>query len=158
VRSLALELRPAILEIAGLDGTLRWLAEQHQQRTGMPTHVVGRLTDDVLGDVATACFRVAQQALTNVVQHARARQVWIELSQDSGRLELAIRDDGVGFDVSPALEHAPSRGHLGLLGMKERVQNVGGTLHIDSEPSHGTRIRALFLLARTTKQAFTHVE
>jgi PAS domain S-box-containing protein len=140
VRSLALELRPTMLETAGLGTTLQWLADQHQQRTGIAIHVAGHVSD-VSGDLAIACFRVAQEALTNVVRHARARQVWIELSQTDERVELVVRDDGVGFDVARTLEHAASGGHLGLLGMKERVELLVGSLEIDSRPGRGTRIR-----------------
>jgi two-component system sensor histidine kinase UhpB len=140
VRSLALELRPTMLETAGLDSTLRWLAEQHQQRSGMVTRVVGHL-GDVPGDLAIACFRAVQEALTNVVRHARAQHVWIELSQSDGVLELVVRDDGVGFDIAGTLERAVSEGHLGLLGMKERVEILGGQLEVDSQSGVGTRIR-----------------
>jgi PAS domain S-box-containing protein len=140
VRSLALELRPTMLETGGLESALRWLAQQHQQRTGIVTEVVGHLTD-VSGDVAIGCFRVAQEALTNVVRHARAQHVWIELHQREGSLELVVRDDGVGFDVTKTIERAASGGNLGLLGMRERVEILGGSLEIDSQSGRGTRIR-----------------
>jgi signal transduction histidine kinase len=140
VRSLALELRPTMLEAAGLDATLHWLAEQHQQRTGVVTEVIGHLSD-VGGDLAIACFRVAQEALTNVLKHSRAQHVWIEVSQSERALQLVIRDDGIGFDVVRTVEGATARGHLGLLGMRERVQILGGSLEVDSKPARGTRIR-----------------
>jgi signal transduction histidine kinase len=146
LRSLALELRPTMLDSAGLEPALRWLAEQHKQRTGIATQVVGHL-NDLPGDLAIACFRVAQEALTNVVRHARAQHVWIELDQTDGALELVVRDDGVGFDVTKTLDSAAGQGNLGLLGMKERVQILGGILEIDSEPGHGTRIRISLPLA-----------
>jgi PAS domain S-box-containing protein len=145
VRSLALELRPMLLETAGLDATLRWLAEQYQQRTGIATDVVGH-ANDVSSEVANACFRVAQEALTNVVRHATAHHVWIELSQSEGVLGLEVRDDGIGFDVAGTLERAAGSGNLGLLGMRERVQILGGRLVIDSRPGHGTRIHVSFPL------------
>jgi signal transduction histidine kinase len=139
VRSLALELRPTMLETGGLESALRWLAEQHQQRTGIVTRVVGHVTE-VSGDLAIACFRVVQEALTNVVRHAHARHVWIELSQREGFAELVVRDDGVGFDVTRTLERAASGGNLGLLGMRERVEILGGHLKIESRVGEGTRI------------------
>jgi PAS domain S-box-containing protein len=139
VRSLALELRPAILETAGLGGTLRWLARQHEQRTAIATEVTGQWSE-VGGDVAIACFRVVQEALTNVARHAGARQVLIELGEDESGRRLTVRDDGEGFDVTWALEHAPGRGHLGLLGMRERVEILGGTLQIESGPGTGSRL------------------
>ena len=140
VRSLALELRPTMLETAGLDSTLRWLAEQHQQRTGIATEVLGHL-NDVRGNLAIACFRAVQEALTNIVRHARAQHVWIELSQSDDAVELVVRDDGEGFDVAGTLERAVRRGHLGLLGMKERVQILGGDLEVESTPGRGTCVR-----------------
>lgn len=140
VRSLALELRPTLLETAGLETTLRWLAEQYQQRTGIAAEVVGHVTD-VSGEAAIAGFRVVQEALTNVVRHAGARHVWIEIGQSEGLVSLVVRDDGVGFDASKTLERAPERGNLGLLGMRERVQILGGSLALDSRPGRGTRIR-----------------
>jgi signal transduction histidine kinase len=147
VRSLALELRPTMLETSGLNATLRWLTEQHQQRSGIDTQVVGYLSE-VPGDLAIACFRVAQEALTNVVRHARAQHVWIELSQTDQRVELVVRDDGIGFDVMGTLEQANGDGNLGLLGMKERIEILGGTLAIDSRRGHGTRIQIALPLPR----------
>jgi two-component system sensor histidine kinase UhpB len=152
VSSLAFELRPAMLESAGLEPTLRWLAEQHQQRTGIAAQVVGHL-NDVSGDLEIACFRAAQEALTNVVRHARAQHVWIELNQTDDALELVVRDDGVGFDVTKTLYRATSSGHLGLLGMKERAQILGGNLEVDSAPGHGTRIRISLPLAEPISEA-----
>jgi PAS domain S-box-containing protein len=143
LRSLVLELRPTMLDSAGLASTLRWLAKQHEERTGMATQVMGELCD-VPGDLAIACFRAVQEALTNVIRHARAQHVWIELSQTDVALELEVRDDGVGFDVEKTLDQAPRCGHLGLLGMKERVQILGGDIEVDSEPRRGTRIRISF--------------
>jgi signal transduction histidine kinase len=139
VRSLALELRPTMLETGGLDAALRWLAEQHRQRTGIDTEITGQL-GDVPGDLAIACFRVAQEALTNVARHAHARRVWIETGQGDGLLRLLIRDDGIGFDVEETLRRAASGSHLGLLGMKERADILGGRLEIHSTPGQGTRI------------------
>jgi signal transduction histidine kinase len=143
LRSLVLELRPTMLESAGLAPTLRWLAKQHEERTGMATQVAGQL-NDVPSDMGIACFRAVQEALTNVIRHARAQHVWIELNQTDGALELVVRDDGVGFDVAKTLNQAPSRGHLGLLGMRERIQILGGHVEVDSEPRRGTRIRISF--------------
>jgi signal transduction histidine kinase len=137
---LVLELRPTMLESAGLTPTLKWLAKQHEERTGMSTQVVGQL-NDVPSDLAIVCFRAVQEALTNVIRHSRAQHVWIELHQNDSTLELAVRDDGVGFDVAKTLDQTPSSGHLGLLGMKERVQILGGKIEVDSEPRRGTRIR-----------------
>jgi PAS domain S-box-containing protein len=140
LRSLVLELHPTMLESAGLEPTLRWLAEQHEQGTGIATQVVGHL-NDVPSNLAIGCFRAIQESLTNVMRHARAQHVWIELNQTDSTLELAVRDDGVGFDATKTLDQAASGGHVGLLGMKERVKILGGELAVDSKRGHGTRIR-----------------
>jgi signal transduction histidine kinase len=145
VRSLSLELRPPMLDSFGLEATLRWLAEQHQQATGCEVQVVGNLPGTPLSpEMAIACFRVAQESLTNVARHAAAQHVWIELSQRESMLTLVVRDDGVGFEVSPAEQQAATRESLGLLGMAERVKLLGGTLQVESEPGRGTQIRASF--------------
>jgi len=157
LRNLALELRPTMLETAGLDATLRWLAEQYQQRTGIVVEVVGH-ANDVPGDVSIAGFRIAQEALTNVVRHAGASHVWIELRQSEGVLELSVRDDGAGFDVSPSLEQAAGRGRLGMLGMRERVQILGGSLEVDSKPGRGTHIRVSFPLPEASVEEVELVE
>ena len=145
LRSLVLELHPTMLESAGLEPTLRWLAEQHEQGTGIATQVVGHL-NDVPSNLAIGCFRAIQESLTNVMRHARAQHVWIELNQTDSTLELVVRDDGVGFDATKTLDQAASGGHVGLLGMKERVQILGGELAVDSKRGHGTRIRIRFPL------------
>lgn len=146
LRSLTLELRPAMLETAGLEAALRWLAEQNQQQTGIDTQVVGHL-NAVSGDLAIACYRVVQEALTNIVRHGQAQHVWIELNQSASVLVLVVRDDGVGFDAARTLKQAAGQGRLGLLGMRERVQILGGSLEVDSEPGRGTRLRVSFPLA-----------
>jgi signal transduction histidine kinase len=152
VRSLALELRPTILGTLGVEATLRWLAEHHQQRTGCKVRVVGHLSGLPLSsEMAITCFRVTQEALTNVVRHAAAQHVWIELSQSESVLELVVRDDGVGFDVVPTQEQAVRPGRLGLLGMAERAQLLGGSLHVKSEPGRGTRICASFPLSKVSE-------
>ena len=154
VRSLALDLRPTMLDTLGLEATLRWLAEQHQQRTASEVRVVGHLSGTPLApELAIACFRVAQEGLTNVARHAAARHVWIELSQSENVLELVVRDSGAGFEVASTQEQAATRGSLGLLGMRERVEILGGTLKVESEPGRGTRIRASFPLNEAPNQS-----
>jgi two-component system sensor histidine kinase UhpB len=132
-----------MLDTLGLEAALRWLADQHQQRIGIEVRVVGHLTGAPLPpDLSIACFRVVQEALTNVVRHASARHVWIELSQAESGLELVVRDDGVGFDVVAAQEQAARRGSLGLLGMRERAAALGGSCEAGRAPGGGWRVRA----------------
>lgn len=154
VRSLALELRPTMLETAGLDAALRWLAEQHVQQGAAAVWLGGR-AGEVSGAPAIACFRVAQEALTNVVRHARARNVWIDVVRTEDAVELAVRDDGVGFDARRTFERAAAGGRLGLLGMKERVEILGGSLRVESTPGQGTGIRIRIPAARVAEPALT---
>ena len=94
----------------------------------------------------TTCFRVAQIALTNALRHGHAKHIKVTLRKHISTVDLAISDDGVGFDVNAALEHASRGGTLGLLSMQERVRLAQGALTIDSEPGHGTIISARFVL------------
>jgi signal transduction histidine kinase len=98
--------------------------------------------------IETECFRVAQEALTNVVKHAKARTVTVELSKNDhdGQLHLSVRDDGVGFDVATLREQAVRGASLGLLSMEERASLAGGGLEYDSTPGQGTEVHAWFPL------------
>ena len=96
--------------------------------------------------IETACFRVAQEALTNVVRHARARRVAVELRQKDGQLHLFVRDNGVGFDVAAVREQAVLGASLGLLSMEERATLTDGGLKCKSAPGQGTEIHAWFPL------------
>jgi signal transduction histidine kinase len=87
----------------------------------------------------TACFRIAQEAVTNVVRHARASRVRVELTAREGELRLLIRDDGTGFDLRSA-QNRPADQRLGLLGMQERAAIVVGKLEIRSAPGSGTEV------------------
>jgi PAS domain S-box-containing protein len=139
VRGLALELHPTMLESAGLDGTLRWLAESHG-RQGPVTVTVHGQVGRVPNDVGVTAYRVVQEALTNVLRHSGAKKARIELAHRDGRVSVTVADDGAGFDVAAAREKAAAQGHLGLVGMKERVEILGGDLDIISEPGAGTRV------------------
>jgi len=147
VRTLSLDLRPALLDDLGLVVALRWYVDRQAQRTGFTAQFVAdALKTRPRPDIETACFRVAQEALTNVVRHARAQQVRVELHQRDTELHLLIRDDGKGFDVRTAQERAAQGASMGLLGMQERVWLVGGQIAIESAPAGGTEIRVRFPL------------
>ena len=98
-------------------------------------------------ELETACFRLAQEALTNVARHSQARRVWLGLHLRRDELELSVRDDGIGFDVAAARERAGAGGSMGLLGMQERVSLLGGALEILRPPAGGAEVRARFALA-----------
>lgn len=145
VRSLALDLRPSMLDDIGLVAALRWCLNRQSQRAGFAPHFVAEsAVSGASPEINTACFRIAQESLTNVSRHAQARNVRVEIRQLDRELELLVSDDGIGFDVPAARDRASHGASLGLLGMQERVQLVGGQFEIESNPSGGTTVRARF--------------
>lgn len=151
VRSLALELRPPMLDDLGLSAAVAWLVDQLARHS--PTHFELRTeVDDRRFDhvVETACFRVAQEALTNVVRHANARNAAVELAARDGGLHLHIIDDGVGFDVNQARLTATRGGTIGVLGMEERASLASGGVEWNSAEGEGTHVHAWFSLTGNT--------
>ena len=92
-------------------------------------------------DCETACFRVLQAAVTNVLRHASAQHLHIHLRESGGMLALTVRDDGCGFDVAAALAQAAAGTSLGLLAMEERVRLLRGEIVFESAPGKGTEVR-----------------
>ncbi|MBX2998415.1 MAG: sensor histidine kinase, partial [Caldilineaceae bacterium] len=92
-------------------------------------------------EVILAVYRVCQQALYNIVQHAEADQIWVRLYSQDNRLDLEVEDNGVGFTMPENLVDLPRRQHLGIVGMMERVSAIGGEFTVDSAPGQGTRVR-----------------
>jgi signal transduction histidine kinase len=141
VRTLAFELRPSILDEFGLAEALRNLVTRHGERAGVRASFTATPTDARAPvEIETACFRIVQEALSNVARHARARHVKVTLTAQDVALEVTVRDDGVGFSVE-----RPRTG-LGLMGMGERAELAGGSLDIESVPGAGTTVRARFPL------------
>lgn len=147
VRDLALDLRPAMLDDLGLGAALRWYADRFARQTGIELHLAVGELPPLDPAIATACFRIVQEAVTNVARHAAARHVWLDVRAAAGWLELSVRDDGIGFDVAAARERALRGESLGLLGMEERVSYTRGTLQVLSIPEVGTTITAAVPLA-----------
>ncbi len=147
VRNLSLELRPALLDEFGLVAAIEWYLDREAQRFGFQAELVVEPSDLRLPpDLETTQFRVAQIALTNVARHAHAKHVRVELRRQDGHADLVIRDDGIGFDVPTALEHASRGATLGLLSLQERVHLAGGEVEITSAPDQGAEIHARFPL------------
>lgn len=144
VRDLALELRPAMLDDLGLAAALRWYADRFAQQTGVAVHNGIEDIPNLAFEVATSCFRVAQEALTNIARHASARNVWLTLHGNASGVELTIRDDGAGFDAEAARNRAAQGGSVGLVSMQERASLAGGSIEIRSKAGEGTEIRARF--------------
>ena len=141
VRNLSLDLRPSMLDDLGLVPALRWYINRHAERTGLQETLHCDPPPQGLAPAAeTACFRIVQEALTNIARHAQARRVSITLAQVDATLHLTVQDDGVGFNLE-AVGRARTEGtSLGLLGMEERAMLIGGQLTLDSTLGQGTRI------------------
>ena len=138
VRRLAVELRPTALDDFGLAAALERLAEGFREQTGIEVDIAAQLGDGRLPEeVETTLYRIVQEALTNVIKHAEASRVSILLTRANGAVIAVVEDDGGGFD--PA---ATRDGGLGLLGMRERLALLGGTLRIEAGAHHGTTVAA----------------
>jgi PAS domain S-box-containing protein len=153
VRDLALDLRPSVLDDLGLPAALRWYADRFARAAHVEAHLSIDAVPHLEADLETVCFRMAQEALTNVARHAGARHVWIDLHLLPIGLELSIRDDGRGFDTAAARDHAVGGASMGLLGMQERVALVGGQFELRSAPGGGTELRARFAVGEKAPPA-----
>jgi signal transduction histidine kinase len=137
LRALTNDLRPAVLDHYGLPGALDYLARRETTfAVAVDCRVVVRLDPSV----ETVIFRLVQEALANIRQHAHARRADIRLLAQGDGWGLDVCDDGRGFDLAAARKQALARGHMGLASMAERLDLVGGTLTIQSAPGHGTQI------------------
>ena len=137
VRSLSMTLRPSVLDDLGLGAALEWLTEQAHARGEFEVQFTSNLHDRRLPPaVETACFRIVQEALTNIYRHSQARKVSISIQAQVDSLTLDIHDDGRGFDSTR--QHTGKS--LGILGMAERASLLGGKLTIQSQPGEGCSI------------------
>ena len=141
VRRLSQDLRPAAIDRLGLLPAVRWLAEEVTKYSGVATNV------QILGkehrlpeEVAIALFRIIQEALRNVWRHSGATSAKITVEFTDNKTKITIRDNGKGFILAGNVGDLAKHGKLGLAGMQERVQLIGGTIHVQSEPGKGTTI------------------
>jgi signal transduction histidine kinase len=135
VRNMALLLRPSMLDDLGLVPALEWQAREVSKRTGMLVDTLEENVSDNLPEEHKTCvYRIVQEALNNCSKHAYAKNVRVVVRQEPNHLRVSIEDDGKGFDPSRV------RG-LGLVGMNERVSQLGGALKVDSDPTRGTCLR-----------------
>jgi two-component system sensor histidine kinase UhpB len=145
VRQLSVNLRPLQLDDLGLAAALRSHLDRQAKLGGLTPHFeIQEVPVKLSTDIETACFRVAQEAINNIVRHSKAANVWLRLFLAGERLALSVRDDGAGFDVAAAQRRAAAGESLGVVSMEERVALAGGTLQIHSAPGHGTVIVASF--------------
>lgn len=147
VRTLALNLRPSILDDLGLVPALRWYANRQAERNGWTLFFSAEgMMGRVSAPIEVTCFRVVQEALTNVSKYAKAKTLDLTLHRNNQEVTLVIQDDGIGFDVMPARRRAQGGQTIGLLGMEERVRLAGGAFEIVSAPGRGTRLELCFPL------------
>jgi signal transduction histidine kinase len=135
-------LRPSHLDDLGLAAALRWYCGEVEER--VPINVQFQVQGEARklpSEVSTGIFRVAQEALTNVVKHAHANHAWVTLLYAEAEIYLTVRDDGIGFQ-SEMLAN-PNRPSWGLMGMEERASDLGGSLMIESNPEEGTRVQVV---------------
>jgi signal transduction histidine kinase len=132
VRNMALLLRPSMLDDLGLVAALRWQAREVTRRSGLKVKMVAdEIAEDLPDSHRTCIYRVVQEALNNCARHSQATQVRVVVHRDRDGLSVTVQDDGIGFE--PSREKG-----MGLLGMEERVERLGGRFSIESKPGNGT--------------------
>lgn len=138
---LIFDLRPTTLDDLGLVPAIRWYAESRLEPLGVQVHLeTGGLRERLPAEMETALYRVVQEALLNIAKHARAHQVRIRLEVQNDRLHGLIEDDGQGFDLVEVQRTGTDGRGMGLLGMQERMELLGGMFHIETAPGQGTRV------------------
>lgn len=142
VRRIAGDLRPAALDHRDLGGAIEDEGRRVAARSGLQVRVSNRVAIDLEPDLATAAFRIFQEALTNAVRHANASRVSARLTTAPGRLLMAIKDNGIGMPAGMS----GGETSLGLLGMHERARSVGGRLSLRSRQGRGTLVAFLLPL------------
>lgn len=146
VRKVASDLRPSILDDFGLIDALDWHSKEFSSRYGIQVHFKSLVKDvKVDPNIAISLFRIYQEALVNVARHAEAKNVITIFEMKDNEASLRIHDDGKGFD------NTVRKKTLGLLGMKERAQMIGGTLTIDSRPGKGTSVLVIVPVNQNAK-------
>lgn len=149
LRHLSLTLRPPLLDDLGLQVAMEWQIRRFSEQTGLAIEFRHAVPSRLPPQVETAFFRIAQEALTNVVRHANARTATVRLWADPERAGLQIEDDGCGFDP----EVTRARASTGLSGMQERVDLLHGDFHLESHPEQGTRLTVELPLAESSAQS-----
>lgn len=138
VRNMAMGLRPSMLDDLGLAPALQWQAREFTQRSGIPVKLeIDGAVDNLPEGPRTCLYRVVQEALTNCARHADAKEVRVTLHGSSDRVSLTVQDDGKGF-----CPQSLTRRGLGLIGIEERVRELGGEVSVFSQPRKGTVLRA----------------
>ncbi len=142
VRSLSLDLRPAMLDDLGLPAALNWFGARQSELTGLNVEVFAdRLEKRLPNTVEVACFRIVQEAVSNAMRHSRSEDIHITMHLRGNTLELDIEDFGVGFDARDVLDNSFNHNGLGLENIQQRAALVNGEFKLDSIEGRGSRIR-----------------
>ena len=142
VHEMAWQLRPSVLDTFGLKVALQRYIDEYKNKYSLDVDLYFTSDEDprLKSEIVISIYRIAQEALTNVVRYARAKNISVIVERKQSQLFMIIEDDGIGFDVQQLLNKEPDKGNLGILGMQERVSLLGGTFVIESEVGKGTTI------------------
>ena len=141
VKNISRGLRPAMLDALGLVPSLRGLFSEIQRQTDMEIHFFSRnIPKRIVPEKELAIYRIAQEALTNIIRHAQAKNVFVNLISKGDKLSLSAEDDGVGFDRNKAMTFSKKQGPLGLLIMRERAEQLDGDFTLESQIGKGTHL------------------
>ena len=143
LRKLAVDLRPPNLEMMGLNAALTDFIDKAKEQTKLKIVFKNELGNKKISeDMAIVIYRVIQEALTNIMKHAKAKTVRISLYVEKRNINLEISDDGAGYDLQKAL-YRKGKPKIGIAGMRERVESMGGEFIITSAPTQGTQLKAM---------------
>ena len=142
VHRVIFDLRPSVLDDLGLLAAIRWYAQRQLEPRGIAVRLdFADLNLRLPAEIETALFRSVQEAVNNIARHSGAENALIEIDLGGNGLQIDIEDDGVGFDVDEVTSTVESGRGLGLTGLRERMELIGGAAVIDSSPGDGTRVR-----------------
>jgi signal transduction histidine kinase len=151
VHRFALALRPTMLDDLGLIPALHALLKDFAKLSGLQVRLTAFAgVEEMSGAKRTVLYRVVQEALGNINQHAKANRVEVEIQKLAKSVRMRVKDDGISFDVAQ-MWHGRKNRHLGILGMRERVEMVGGSFAIDSAPDRGTTLEILIPFVAAAK-------
>ena len=143
LRKIIFGLRPAILDDLGLVPAIRWYARSNLEPHGIQVKVVAPEEQNLPDELTTTLFRISQETINNIARHSQAHTATISLLNEKERVLLKVNDDGLGFDVNETTGQALRLEQLGLLGIQERAELVGGEVTVESAPGKGTEIQVI---------------
>lgn len=141
IRGFIFDLRPMTLQDLGLAATIKRVINSMQESTDVDIHFILEGEErDLDPDVKLAAFRIAQESLNNIRKHSNAKSAWVQMKYFPDKVILLIEDDGEGFDESKVLDPQKKYVSFGIIGMRERADDINASLEIASSPGHGTKV------------------